>query len=88
MKSMGERVGVEIVPPAMWELMESTLQIPGVLGAGVPGAGGFDALFVLVTSPQARERVESLWLTWSSSQGIELVCPLLSQASVGGVQVE
>ena len=81
LKSMGEAAGegdggssdsaVPIEPDSQTELANATMALPGVIAAGVPGAGGFDALFVLYVkgtptgdgdrSDEARDRIGELW---------------------------
>lgn len=67
--TMGELAKVPIEPPAQTTLANSTCEIPGVLAAGVPGAGGYDALFAIVLELESRqtnvrENVENLWVNW------------------------
>jgi phosphomevalonate kinase len=47
LKQMGEHAGVHIEPDAQSLLADATIALPGVLAAGVPGAGGEDALFAI-----------------------------------------
>jgi len=47
LKQMGNAASVPIEPDEQSQLVNATMDIPGVLAAGVPGAGGYDALFVL-----------------------------------------
>lgn len=42
------------------------MEMDGVLLAGVPGAGGFDAVFAITIGSTVREKVESEW----SSRGV------------------
>lgn len=86
LKRMGDEAGVPIEPDQQTALADATQELPGVLCAGVPGAGGVDAIFAIVMNAQARERVEELWGSWSSHQeGNPMVCPLLL-ASAGHKQ--
>eukprot|EP00669_Euglena_mutabilis_P007879 TRINITY_DN3060_c0_g1_i1.p4 TRINITY_DN3060_c0_g1~~TRINITY_DN3060_c0_g1_i1.p4 ORF type:complete len:231 (+),score=40.88 TRINITY_DN3060_c0_g1_i1:446-1138(+) len=62
LKRIGELSGVEIEPDTQTALIEATLAMPGVLIAGVPGAGGYDAVFAVLLHPEARAAVERLWL--------------------------
>jgi phosphomevalonate kinase len=89
MKEMGELAGVEIEPDSQTEIIDATVTIPGVIAAGVPGAGGNDALFALVLSESARIRVENVW----TSNNEKSICPLLfttreSIAGFPGVRIE
>ena len=86
---MGDAAGVGIEPIEQTKLLDATLQVPGVLCVGVPGAGGVDAVFALVLSLGVRETVETLWASWTSGGG--RVCPLMLSADFGeraGVRIE
>lgn len=73
--------------------MDATSTLPGVLCAGVPGAGGVDAVFAIVVHPDAEDGVRDLWASWqvggadteSEGEGAT-VCPLLLTASEGGLE--
>uniref|UniRef100_A0A0A8XYK6 GHMP kinase C-terminal domain-containing protein n=1 Tax=Arundo donax TaxID=35708 RepID=A0A0A8XYK6_ARUDO len=80
MREMGVAAGVPIEPESQTELLDSTMNIDGVLLAGVPGAGGFDAVFS-VTLGDASDAVANAW----SSAG---VLPLLVQEDSRGVSLE
>ena len=51
--AVGTASGVPIEPPCQTSLADTTLSLNGVIAAGVPGAGGFDALFAVVLDPEA-----------------------------------
>lgn len=52
MRNMGLCAGVDIEPAFQTEIADASEALPGVLCAGVPGAGGCDALFALyIQSP-------------------------------------
>ena len=76
--------GVSIEPDASSALADRTESLAGVLCAGVPGAGGYDALHTIVLSEDARNGVELAWSTWESSMRGRnyrtTVCPLTLQA--------
>jgi phosphomevalonate kinase len=80
LKKMGEMAGVSVEPESQTLLANSTMEIPGVIAAGVPGAGGNDALFVLYikgvdcdaeADNVVKDRIEQLWKDWSFSNGRE-----------------
>ena len=99
MREMGTAAGVEIEPVQQTQLADQTEGISGVLCAGVPGAGGNDAIFAIVLSVKARTRVESMWSEWGTAGtgsgtgsgtgtgsvgGVgTVVCPLLLKAEGG-----
>lgn len=93
MLSFLQDAGVPIEPPVQTKLVDATSALPGVLCAGVPGAGGVDAVFAIVVHPDAEEGVRDLWASWSvggavaeGEGGEDVVCPLLLTASKGGAQ--
>eukprot|EP00606_Chrysophyceae_sp_TOSAG23-5_P000434 GSChrysophyteH2.ASY1.ANO1.837.1 assembled CDS len=99
LKKMGEEAGVGIEPDSQTKLCDATETIPGVMCAGVPGAGGVDAIYAVTLSAAARLRVEQMWSTWHHSPDAispeghkSTVCPLILRAetdtSSSGVQVE
>ncbi|CEQ41586.1 SPOSA6832_03322, partial [Sporobolomyces salmonicolor] len=53
MRHMGESSLVPIEPPEQTRLLDACSALPGVVGAGVPGAGGYDAIWVLCLSPSS-----------------------------------
>ncbi len=81
LRAMGEAAGVPIEPPAQTELLDATERVPGCVLAGVPGAGGYDAVFALVIadSPAGKGGVESVWGT--------VQAPREGEGSVGGAAV-
>ncbi|KAG1881442.1 ribosomal protein S5 domain 2-type protein [Suillus tomentosus] len=85
MRRMGDLAGVEIEPEQQTHLLDKSIQQAGVVGGGVPGAGGYDAIWLLICSPpglsdeqQPLRQVESVWSTFDESN----VTPLLAQESV------
>jgi phosphomevalonate kinase len=89
LRKMGNEAGVEIIPDSQLEIIDATeSRLKGVLFAGVPGAGGFDAIFALYVSKGNRDNIESLWSTWSLNASV--ICPLMLQDEKvnGGARVE
>lgn len=80
LKTMGERSGQSIEPDEQTALADETETLPGVLCAGVPGAGGVDAVFALTLSPAARAGVEQMWSQRVDGNG-SFVCPLMLSTS-------
>ncbi|KAG0706108.1 ribosomal protein S5 domain 2-type protein [Suillus ampliporus] len=85
MRRMGDLAGVEIEPAQQTHLLDQSIEQAGVVGGGVPGAGGYDAIWLLICNPpglqdeqQPLHRVESVWSTFVESN----VTPLLAQESV------
>ncbi|KAL5524100.1 hypothetical protein ACEPAG_8273 [Sanghuangporus baumii] len=72
MRAMGTRAGVPIEPPEQTALLDACIAQAGVIAGGVPGAGGYDAVWVLVLDPRTGDvteesplnRVERVWASW------------------------
>lgn len=48
MRELGQRAGVPIEPPEIGSLIKKISdQVPGVVGGSIPGAGGFDAFYII-----------------------------------------
>ncbi|XP_059656915.1 phosphomevalonate kinase, peroxisomal isoform X1 [Cornus florida] len=80
MRRMGEAAGVPIEPESQTRLLDATVNMEGVLLAGVPGAGGFDAVFA-ITLGDSSSNVTKAW----SSQN---VLALLVREDPRGVSLE
>ncbi|POM65851.1 Phosphomevalonate Kinase [Phytophthora palmivora] len=83
MREMGNSAGVPIEPPEQTAILDATLAIPGVLLAGVPGAGGYDAICVVVIHERALQAVEDLWVQWPITHPNSIICPLLCDIDRG-----
>ncbi|PSR91606.1 Phosphomevalonate kinase, partial [Actinidia chinensis var. chinensis] len=60
MRLMGEAAGIPIEPESQSHLLDATMNMEGVLLAGVPGAGGFDAVFA-ITLGNSSSNVTKAW---------------------------
>ncbi|XP_051137255.1 phosphomevalonate kinase, peroxisomal-like [Andrographis paniculata] len=60
MQKMGEAAGIPIEPESQTQLLDATMATEGVLLAGVPGAGGFDAVFA-ISLGDASSHLIKLW---------------------------
>lgn len=47
-RAMSEKSGVSIEPPSQTALLDACEAVPGVVGGVVPGAGGYDAISLLI----------------------------------------
>ncbi|GJE94467.1 phosphomevalonate kinase [Phanerochaete sordida] len=92
MREMGTAAGVPIEPPEQTALLDGCGAVAGVIGGGVPGAGGYDAIWVLVFDPAGiaaeelpSRRVEAQWQSWTALS----VSPLSAgESAAKGVRVE
>ena len=84
LRRMGERADVPIEPPAQRELCDYTETLPGVLGAGVPGAGGFDAIFAIVVGDGAAAAVRTAW----AARGVSALAAADERTLRSGMQLE
>ncbi|KAL0066272.1 phosphomevalonate kinase [Marasmius tenuissimus] len=91
MREMGSLAGVPIEPPEQTKLLDASISQSGVISGGVPGAGGYDAVWVLVFDPvdkqgqQPAERIDSLWSTYKELD----VSPLsATESKAKGIHLE
>ncbi|KAJ8327498.1 phosphomevalonate kinase [Batrachochytrium dendrobatidis] len=80
--NMSSLSGAPIEPPEQTKLLDACMEIPGVLMCGVPGAGGYDAIFCIVLSNTSKQRVHALWKSWTEM----VVVPLLNRESQDGLR--
>ena len=65
LRRMGRRCSIPIEPAAQTALLDACCSLPGVLGGVVPGAGGYDAIALLVADDTAvLERLRSHCESW------------------------
>ena len=85
LKAMGDAAGVPIEPHPQTMLADATMELPGVVAAMVPGAGGYDALACLYIDG-VQENIGRLWNTWK----VATICPLTVEAAGvnEGIRVE
>ncbi|KAG5518897.1 hypothetical protein PMAC_002428 [Pneumocystis sp. 'macacae'] len=63
LKIIGIKAGVPIEPPSQSSLLDRCIQIPGVLGVGIPGAGGYDAIFcIIIEESNAKNDISNIKL--------------------------
>ncbi|KAF9584480.1 phosphomevalonate kinase, partial [Lunasporangiospora selenospora] len=85
LREMSRLSQVPVEPEEQTRLLDVCMSVPGVLMAGVPGAGGFDAIFCIVLSEESRRGVEERWSLFKEMS----VGPLLCKESVeGGLVLE
>ncbi|KAF8161094.1 ribosomal protein S5 domain 2-type protein [Crassisporium funariophilum] len=92
MKEMGDLSGVPIEPEEQTKLLDTCVSQAGVIGGGVPGAGGYDAIWLLVCDPVScepeRSPLERIEHVWSNYKELK-VTPLSSQESMAkGARLE
>ncbi|KAI4370777.1 hypothetical protein MLD38_019087 [Melastoma candidum] len=80
LRAMGVAAGIPIEPEAQTELLDATMDIEGVLLAGVPGAGGFDAVFAVTLG----DATSNLTKAWSSHR----VLAMLVREDPRGISLE
>jgi len=87
-RKMGELAEVPIEPPEQTSILDETVALPGVIGGGVPGAGGYDALWVLIINFEGCAVSDAVQRLWSTTKNMR-VTPLKASEAVGcGVRVE
>ncbi|KAK0923792.1 phosphomevalonate kinase [Friedmanniomyces endolithicus] len=69
-RTMSEKSGVPIEPPEQTELLDACENIPGFVGGVVPGAGGYDAVALLIQDDEdVIARLQSLLAGWTFRNG-------------------
>lgn len=69
-REMGEKSGVPIEPPEQTKLLDAVGEVEGVVGGVVPGAGGYDAIVLLVKDDEETTgRLEKFLEKWSKDTG-------------------
>ncbi|KAI1435402.1 ribosomal protein S5 domain 2-type protein [Xylaria sp. CBS 124048] len=72
-RSMGSQSGVPIEPESQTELLDALMGVEGVYNGVVPGAGGFDAVALLMKDDEATERrVKEFVAKWSQEKGAQV----------------
>ncbi|KAF7503165.1 hypothetical protein GJ744_004269 [Endocarpon pusillum] len=67
-REMSNKSGVPIEPPSQTELLDACCTVPGVVGGVVPGAGGYDAVVLLVEdNEKALVDLQNLLSKWKST---------------------
>lgn len=62
MRELGQRAGVPIEPPEIGGLIKKISDtIPGLVGGSIPGAGGYDAFYLIYLSPTNSRSLSQLW---------------------------
>lgn len=88
-RAMGKRSDVPIEPESQTELIDALSAVDGVYGGVVPGAGGFDAVALLVRDDgETVARVESFLGEWSAKKKDSKVKLLGVKGELEGVRVE
>lgn len=65
LRQMSRLAHVPIEPEEQTRLLDACMDIPGIIMAGVPGAGGYDALFIIGLDVASVDRVEmDVWACW------------------------
>ncbi|PIA88579.1 putative phosphomevalonate kinase [Cercospora beticola] len=89
---MSEKSGVPIEPPAQTELLDACEKVPGVIGGVVPGAGGYDAISLLIEDKaetvQALEKLFDGWDFKGEGEGGGKVSMLGVREEMEGVRLE
>ncbi|EPS94393.1 hypothetical protein FOMPIDRAFT_62407, partial [Fomitopsis schrenkii] len=92
MREMGSLSGVPIEPPEQTKLLDACVSGAGVIGGGVPGAGGYDAIWLLVLDPVIcpphelpSSRIEGVWAEY---KGMDVSPLSASESAAKGVRLE
>jgi phosphomevalonate kinase len=88
LRLIGNRADVPIEPDSQTHLLDACLEVEGVIIAGVPGAGGYDAIFCVICDDgdgddSTLKKLVDMW-----EQREERVCPLLAREESDGLLLE
>lgn len=87
-RKMSAMSGVPIEPPAQTELIDACCQIEGVIGGVVPGAGGYDAIALLIEDKEeVIQKLAKLLDGWEVKTQAE-EGPSVGKVSILGVREE
>ncbi|GAB7350665.1 hypothetical protein MBLNU459_g1230t1 [Dothideomycetes sp. NU459] len=87
-REMSSRSGVPIEPPSQTKLLDACSGVDGVIGGVVPGAGGFDAIALLIEErDEVMAQVEALLEGWQD-EGVGRVSTLGVKQEMEGVRAQ
>jgi len=91
LRILSKKTGAPVEPESQTHLLDACMDCPGVIMAGVPGAGGYDAIFCIIMEGESSETdckgltaIEKLWESWTETS----VCPLCASQSNFGISKE
>jgi len=88
-REMSEASGVPIEPEEQTQLLDTCSRIPGVVGGVVPGAGGYDAVSLLVENkPEVIEGLKNALADWKINEGVDKGAVTIGKVSMLGVREE
>jgi phosphomevalonate kinase len=91
LREMSSATGVPIEPAAQTRLLDASEAIPGVVGGVVPGAGGYDAIALLIEDrEEVIDKIRALVAGWEfgDDEGGGKVSMLGVREEMEGVMVE
>lgn len=84
LKELTERTQTPIEPQEISDILDEMMNIKGVIMAGAPGAGGYDAIYSILLDESCYSNLENMWLKYESLN----VSPLLTREDNRGVSIE
>ena len=92
LREMSDKSRVPIEPPVQTELLDACSAIPGVVGGVVPGAGGYDAVVLLVEDDEdvlaALQKLLDGWRKTTEQESVGKVSMLGVKQDVQGIRLE
>ncbi|KAG4302345.1 hypothetical protein PCANB_001453 [Pneumocystis canis] len=85
LKMIGIQANIPVEPPSQTSLLDKCINIPGVLGVGIPGAGGYDAIFCIIIEQSNAEKEISRIKIEGDNTDLSI---LLSNEEYSGLRVE
>lgn len=88
-REMSKASGVPIEPEEQSQLLDACSRVSGVVGGVVPGAGGYDAIALLVENkPEVIENLRTILAGWKVNQSVDSGAVKIGKVSMLGVREE
>ncbi|OCL05398.1 hypothetical protein AOQ84DRAFT_298996, partial [Glonium stellatum] len=88
-REMSEASGVPIEPEQQTQLLDACSKVPGVVGGVVPGAGGYDAIALLVENkPEVIDTLRTVLAGWKVNEEVDSDAVTIGKVSMLGVREE
>lgn len=88
-REMSEASGVPIEPEEQTQLLDACSKVPGVVGGVVPGAGGYDAVALLIENkPEVIDTLRTVLAGWKVNGGVDSGAVTIGKVSMLGVREE
>jgi len=88
LRQIGILTGVPIEPDVQGRILDRSVSLNGVIGGGIPGAGGYDALWLLIIDVGDEQVLKSVEALWATSESLQITPLTAVESRRGGTAVE